>query len=40
MGETVVFSQLRRKFIDENEATRRRRSRWSTTVWLLVTILG
>lgn len=31
MSETVVFSRLSRKFVDENDATRRRRSRLSTT---------
>lgn len=35
MSETVVFSQLSRKFIDENDATPLRRSRWSITAWRL-----
>ncbi len=40
MSEKVVFSQLSRKFIDENDARPPRRSRWSITAWRLVTTLG
>ncbi|VEA33367.1 formate hydrogenlyase maturation protein [Salmonella enterica subsp. enterica] len=40
MSEQVVFSQLSRKFIDENDATPARRSRLSITAWRLVTTWG
>lgn len=40
MSETVAFSQLRRKFVDENDATPPQAGRWSITLWRLVTILA
>ena len=41
MSEKVVFSQLSRKFIDENDATpAEAQRRWSITAWRLVTTLG
>lgn len=40
MSETVVFSQLSRKFIDENDATPDAAQRWSITAWRLGTTSG
>jgi hypothetical protein len=40
MSETVVFSQLSRKFIDENDATPAEAQQASITAWRLVTTLG
>ena len=40
MSEKVVFSQLSRKFIDENDATPAEAQQVSITAWRLVTTLG